>query len=84
MAYVVYILRSLRSGRYYCGHTKALYRRFLEHNSGKSLSTRSGKPWALEWWEYHPSRGEAMRREQEIKARGVVRFLEGLGGAIDR
>ncbi|RMG68169.1 MAG: GIY-YIG nuclease family protein [Calditrichaeota bacterium] len=79
MDYVVYILRSLRTGRYYCGHTQDLFRRFLEHGRGKSRSTRSGVPWALVWWEYHRSRSEAVRREQEIKSRGIARFLQEQG-----
>ncbi len=75
MAYVVYILRSKRTGRYYCGYTERLYQRFLEHNRGETKSLRHGIPWGLVWWEYHESRSSAMRRERYIKSCGMGRFL---------
>ena len=75
MEYVVYILRSKRTGRYYCGQTSRLYERFLEHNRGETRSLRRGIPWELIWWEYHESRSSAMRRERYIKSRGIGRFL---------
>ena len=79
MAYVVYILRSLKTSRFYCGQTQHLYHRFVEHNRGETKSLRSGIPWALVWWEYHDSRSSAVRREQYIKSRGIRRFLEDEG-----
>ncbi|NOX38508.1 MAG: GIY-YIG nuclease family protein [Calditrichaeota bacterium] len=79
MEYVVYILRSLKTGRFYCGHTHDLFSRFLRHNRGDTVSTRSGIPWVLVWWEYHATRSSAVRRERWIKGRGIGRFLKEQG-----
>ncbi|MFW6106866.1 MAG: GIY-YIG nuclease family protein [bacterium] len=34
----VYILRSLRTGKLYVGHTKDLSRRLAEHNTGQGVT----------------------------------------------
>ncbi|MEW6714874.1 MAG: GIY-YIG nuclease family protein [Nitrospirota bacterium] len=47
MPFFVYILKSEKNGRSYIGHTADLQKRLIEHNNGKSISTRSGKPWKL-------------------------------------
>jgi putative endonuclease len=76
----VYILRSLKTHRYYTGSTQDLSNRLREHNFGKTASTRNGAPWELIWSEGHPSRAEAEHREKEIKKRGAGRFLGSLNG----
>lgn len=43
----VYILKSLRNGRYYIGSTNNLERRIVEHESGKSTYTSESAPWEL-------------------------------------
>ena len=43
----VYILSSSKTGRYYTGSTDDIERRLKEHNYGKVLSTRNGRPWSL-------------------------------------
>ena len=43
----VYILKSLKNGKYYVGSTDNLERRIFEHNSGKSKYTRLSKPFEL-------------------------------------
>ena len=71
----VYILRSKKTSRYYVGSTQDVSNRLREHNSGESLSTRSGIPWELVWAEEFGNRSEAVQRERQIKARGIGRFL---------
>ena len=69
MWYSVYILRSLRDGRLYVGHTDNLDRRVGEHNAGQGGKfTRPRGPWKLVYAEQHPSRSEAMRRECFLKS----------------
>ncbi len=75
MAFVVYILQSEKTKRYYVGHTENLERRVFEHNSGKSISTKNGVPWKVVRTEYFQSRKEAMYKEKQIKNRGIARYL---------
>jgi len=68
MPFSVYILKSEKSGRSYIGHTADLQKRLIEHNSGKSISTRSGKPWKLMYDEEYQSRQEAVIQERYFKS----------------
>jgi len=63
----VYVLRSYRTGRRYIGHTKDLYRRFRDHNSGCVKSTKAGKPWQLIAFREYLSRSEARWVERSLK-----------------
>ncbi|WP_207915821.1 GIY-YIG nuclease family protein [Flavobacterium caseinilyticum] len=45
--YIVYIIQSEISFKYYTGQTNDLADRLYRHNSGFSLSTKSGMPWCL-------------------------------------
>jgi len=72
----VYILQSLKSGKYYVGHTKDLPNRVNEHNVGECNSTRHGVPWHVIHVEGYATRGEAMKQEARIKRRGIKRYLE--------
>lgn len=47
--FFVYILRSLKNGSFYKGSTNDVYRRLVEHNSGKNKSTARYMPWELIW-----------------------------------
>ena len=43
----VYILKSLKNGKFYLGSTNNLDRRIFEHNLGKNKYTRLTKPFEL-------------------------------------
>jgi putative endonuclease len=69
------------TGISYVGHTSNLEKRLVEQNNGKSLSTRSKKPWKLVYKEEYPTRSEAISRERylksvngrlEFKAKGIL------------
>jgi putative endonuclease len=79
MCYYVYILKSLRNGRFYVGQTKDLLSRVMEHNIGKSGYTRFGVPWKLIWTKELDTRTEAMGLEKSVKARGIKRYLSDIG-----
>ncbi len=67
MAYYVYILRC-NDGSYYTGHAKDLERRFKLHKDGRGARyTRMHEPEELVHVEEFGSRGEAMKRERQIK-----------------
>jgi putative endonuclease len=74
--YTCYILRSKSSERYYVGSTEDLINRLREHNAGEGKSTRAGVPWEIIWTEEFATRAEAVRRERQVKARGIRRFLD--------
>lgn len=75
----VYIIFSESSLKYYTGQTDNLENRLGRHNSGLSLSTKSGKPWELIYQIQLSTRSEAMLLEQKIKKRGAKRYLEDIG-----
>jgi putative endonuclease len=50
------------------GHTSDLDKRLLEHNNGKSISTRSRRPWVVVYKEEYETRLEAMKRESYFKS----------------
>ena len=69
MEYWVYILRSVRTGRMYIGHTRNLERRLAEHNKGNGCTyTRGRGPWVLAYSEGHADRSSASRRERFLKS----------------
>jgi len=74
--FYVYILFSNSSQKYYCGQTNNLVKRINEHNNGYSLSTKGDCPWILIGFLKFESRAEAMKKEREIKQRGIKRWLE--------
>jgi len=55
-------------GSYYCGITTELKQRVRDHASGKGSGyTKGAKPIALVWYEPHPNRSSAARRERQMK-----------------
>jgi putative endonuclease len=63
----VYILECA-DGSYYTGWTTDLSRRLLTHNAGRgSRYTRIRLPVRLVYWEEHPDRASAQRRELALK-----------------
>jgi putative endonuclease len=74
--FTMYILQSIKSGRYYIGHTDELPRRLTEHNSGMTKYTQRDRPWKLMYIENYATRSAAMRRELEIKAKKSRKYIE--------
>jgi len=65
--FYVYILKSIKNGRFYTGSTSNLKRRFNEHNLGKSKYTTLTKPFELLYFEKFITRSEALIREKYFK-----------------
>ena len=63
----VYILKSLKTDKYYVGQTNSIERRFKDHNCGKDHSSKVGRPWVLKISIPMTSRKEAMRLERSLK-----------------
>ncbi|HOW87226.1 MAG TPA: GIY-YIG nuclease family protein [Candidatus Omnitrophota bacterium] len=64
----VYILKSLKTGRYYVGYAEDLEKRLEQHNSGKTRLLKSHLPLALIYNEKYASKSEAYLREKKIKS----------------
>jgi putative endonuclease len=78
MMYVVYILYSQKTGRYYVGQTQNIEKRLERHNSGRNKSTKAGIPWKIVHVEYFEDRPSAVRKETPIKNRGTEDTWSGL------
>lgn len=62
-----YLLRC-SDGSLYCGWTNDLEKRLASHNAGTGGKyTRTRRPVKLVYYEEHPTKQEAMRREYRIK-----------------
>ena len=65
--FVVYVLRSLSTGKLYIGQTRNLVKHLKEHNTGAAQYTRNRGPWVLLLQEDYPTRSDAMKRERYLK-----------------
>lgn len=80
LMYVVYILKSKKTDKFYIGQTNNLEARLKRHNNGNNKSTKAGIPWSVVYHESCPTRSEAFRREQQIKSyKGGVAFKKLVG-----
>ena len=78
MSFHVYILLSETANRYYVGQTQDVQERLAYHNANYSKSLRNRGPWQLVYQEEYKTRGQAMRRERQIKSwkdRGMIELL---------
>ena len=67
MFYFVYILLSLKDGKFYIGSTSNLEQRIKYHKYGKNTSTASRLPIELIFYEAFRSKQDALRRERYFK-----------------
>ncbi|MFN8252705.1 MAG: GIY-YIG nuclease family protein [Ferruginibacter sp.] len=81
MPHYVYVIRSLKDGRYYTGETSDVVARLAFHNEGKQRSTKSRIPFELILYESYTSRVEALQREKQIKSwKGGLAFKKLVSG----
>ena len=73
--FYVYVLSSLQQKYLYVGLTDNLNRRLKEHQTGKSRSTRSRRPFKLILVEKYKYRWEARNREKYLKSGIGKEFL---------
>ena len=78
MAFFVYILQSETTQHYYVGQTQDLKARLGYHNGNYSVALKNRGPWKLVYCEEYASRGQAVRRERQIKRQKDRRFIERL------
>ncbi len=63
----IYILQSLKDGKYYIGSTGDVTARLNFHNAGLQRSTKSRIPFKLILSEEYFSKEDALKREKQIK-----------------
>ena len=78
--FILYVLYSESSKRFYIGYTNDLERRLLEHNRKKGKYTDAGIPWKLVYSETFENKKEAMDREKFIKSRKSKDYIKILIG----
>ncbi len=76
--YILYILQSEKTGRFYIGSCENIDERLNRHNAGATPSTKSGRPWKVVYSEEFHTRSEAMKREKEVKAKKSRNYTETL------
>ena len=76
MKHFVFIIKSLKDGRYYKGMTTNLTNRIKEHNAGRTFSTKVFVPWELVYYEEYSTRSEARAREKFLKSGQGRNFIK--------
>ena len=72
----VYVLRSLKDGRFYTGFTENLERRIKEHNNKGEPSTKTRVPFELVYFEVSLSKKDTIAREKYLKTGKGKRYLK--------
>ena len=67
MDYIVYILFSQSTGKFYIGQTTNLEQRISYHNTGRVKSTKHRGPWVILYRRSVYSRAEAFKIEKKLK-----------------
>ena len=68
MKHYVYILYSEKTNKYYVGSCEDVYVRLQRHNAGSTTSTKSGRPWIVQYTEELENKTQALIREKYIKS----------------
>lgn len=69
-----YIINSNR-GYWYCGITKDIVKRLLQHNTGQSKSTKGKGDFVIKLIRHFDTMKEARQLEVKIKKQGVKRYF---------
>ena len=77
MIYITYVLRC-NDNSYYIGHTQDLEKRLSRHERGEIRFTKNRLPVKVVLIEKYNTRGEAIKRELQIKKRKKRRAIETL------
>jgi len=75
--FYVYVLQSEKDKKFYTGYTSDLRRRFSEHQSGKTFSTKGRRPFKIVYYEAGIDEEDAKRREKYLKSTWGKRYIKG-------
>ena len=71
-----YLLASQQNGQWYIGSTSDLRDRMQRHNQGRNISTKSGRPWKLIYYEAYLDKRDSIGREKFLKSGSGRKFLK--------
>jgi putative endonuclease len=79
--YYVYLIWSEKAEQFYVGCTNNIPERLNQHNRGLNISTKSGLPWKLVYYEAFMTKALAFQREKKLKhhGRGIVELKKRIG-----
>ncbi|MFA6390235.1 MAG: GIY-YIG nuclease family protein [Patescibacteria group bacterium] len=66
--FFVYIIKSVKTGKFYTGVTEDLVKRLENHNKGGTKSSKPFRPWKIVYKESFIDKNEAYRREFYLKS----------------
>lgn len=75
-SFYVYVLRSLKDGRWYTGFTGDLRKRFKQHLDGLTTSTKGRGPFELIYYEMSKHEDDARSREFYLKSGMGKRYIK--------
>ena len=73
--FYIYILWSDEFSKTYVGMSENVDQRLIEHNSGKTRSTKPFRPWKVIYKEFAGKTAEARRKEEYYKSTAGKNFL---------
>ena len=82
MSFTVYIIYSTSLDKYYVGHCEDLTNRLYRHNNSGSKYTKKANDWKPVYTEIFMTKGEALRRELEIKNKKSRSYIHRLINSI--
>lgn len=71
MSCYVYMLKSLKNGKYYVGISEDIIRRLKEHNSGKLKTTLKNKPYIIVFKKEYDNYETARKHEIWLKKKSI-------------
>jgi putative endonuclease len=72
----VYIVKSLKDGKFYTGYTTDLKERVEQHKKGQVTSTKNRRPLKLVYFEACLNHQDATHREKYLKTTYGKRYLQ--------
>jgi len=88
MPFHLYKIQSQKDDSFYIGTASDLTERINRHNQGRSKFTKNKRPWKLVYYEPHPDRSSAMKREYALKRRKskdyINKLIDAFSSGLDR
>jgi putative endonuclease len=75
-SWYTYVIQSEIDNKWYTGSTGDLRKRFKQHQSGLTVSTKNRRPWKLIYYEMCLSEADARQREKYLKSGMGKRYLK--------
>ncbi|MEI8344015.1 MAG: GIY-YIG nuclease family protein [Candidatus Moraniibacteriota bacterium] len=75
MEFFVYILKSLKDGRFHIGQTNDVASKIKRHNSGRVTATKNRRPLEVIHTEKFATGSEAMQREKYLKSLKSQKYI---------